>query len=51
MFGKVLSGYDVVEKIENVPKDVMDKPVVECKISKSGVLQDKQPFYIDKPVA
>ena len=51
VFGKVLSGYDVVEKIENVPKNSMDKPTVECMISKSGVLEDKQPFLIEKPVA
>lgn len=50
VFGKVLNGYEVVEKIEHVPKDVMDKPTIPCVIAKSGVLE-KQPIFIDIPAA
>ena len=35
IFGKVISGYDVVQKIENTPVDAMDKPVSEQKILKA----------------
>lgn len=38
MFGEVLEGYDVVEKIENVPKGAGDKPQKTVKIVKSGEL-------------
>ena len=39
MFGEVLEGYDVVEKIENVPKGAGDKPLKPVKIAKSGELE------------
>ena len=39
VFGEVLEGYDVVEKIENVPKGMGDKPSKTVKISKSGELE------------
>jgi len=39
VFGEVLEGYDVVEKIENVPKGGQDKPVKQVKIVKSGELE------------
>ncbi|KAL8943628.1 MAG: hypothetical protein Q9216_000916 [Gyalolechia sp. 2 TL-2023] len=39
VFGEVLEGYDVVEKIENVSKGVGDKPLKEVKIAKSGELE------------
>ena len=32
IFGEVISGYDVVEKIENAPTDSSDRPVKEQKI-------------------
>jgi len=35
IFGEVVSGYDVVEKIENVPTGNFDKPKVEQKIIKA----------------
>jgi peptidylprolyl isomerase len=35
IFGEVVSGYDVVEKIENTPTDKSDKPKVEQKIIKA----------------
>ena len=38
VFGEVLEGYDVVEKVENVPKDSEDKPKVDVKIANSGEL-------------
>lgn len=37
IFGKVISGYDVVEKIENSPTDQMDKPVKTQNIIKAYV--------------
>jgi len=36
VFGEVLEGYEVVEKIENVKKGPGDKPVETVKIAKSG---------------
>ena len=39
VFGEVLEGYDVVEKIENVPKGAGDKPKETVKIAKSGELE------------
>ncbi|MBN1405847.1 MAG: peptidylprolyl isomerase [Candidatus Omnitrophica bacterium] len=37
IFGEVISGYDVVEKIENVAKDSSDKPKKEQKIIKAYI--------------
>ena len=39
VFGEVLEGFDVVDKIENVPKAPGDKPVKPIKIVKSGELE------------
>ncbi|KAL5342611.1 cyclophilin-like domain-containing protein [Aspergillus crustosus] len=39
VFGEVLEGYDIVEKIENVPKGPGDKPAKVVKIAKSGELE------------
>ncbi|KAL4873226.1 hypothetical protein BDV12DRAFT_160632 [Aspergillus spectabilis] len=39
VFGEVLEGYDIVEKIENVPKGANDKPAKTVKIVKSGELE------------
>ena len=40
MFGEVLEGYGVVEKIEDVPKDEGAKPFKPVKIVKSGELEE-----------
>lgn len=37
IFGEVISGYDVVERIENAPTGGMDKPLTEQKIIKAYV--------------
>lgn len=39
VFGEVLEGYDVVEKVENVPKGAGDKPSKPVKIAKAGELE------------
>lgn len=39
VFGEVLEGYDIVEKVENVPKGAGDKPSKVVKIAKSGELE------------
>ena len=39
VFGEVLEGYDVVDKIENVPKGASDKPAKTVKIVKSGEIE------------
>lgn len=39
VFGEVMEGYEIVEKIENVSKDGRDRPTVEVKIVKSGELE------------
>lgn len=38
VFGEVLEGYDIVEKIENTKTGPNDRPVEEVKIVKSGEL-------------
>ncbi len=39
VFGEVLEGFDIVDKIENVPKGSGDKPAKAVKIVKSGELE------------
>lgn len=39
VFGEVLEGYDVVDKIQNVPKGSGDKPTKPVKIVKSGEME------------
>lgn len=39
VFGEVLEGYDIVDKIQNVPKGPGDKPKATVKIVKSGELE------------
>ncbi len=39
VFGEVLEGYDIVQKIEDVPKGQGDKPATTVKITKSGELE------------
>lgn len=38
MFGEVLEGFEIVQKIENVPKSPGDSPQKTVKIVKSGEL-------------
>jgi len=38
VFGEVLEGYEIVDKIQNVPKKAGDKPEAEVKVVKSGEL-------------
>lgn len=37
IFGEVINGYDVIEKIEKTPTGAMDKPVEEQKIIKATI--------------
>ncbi|KAG9542130.1 peptidyl-prolyl cis-trans isomerase B, partial [Aureobasidium melanogenum] len=39
VFGEVLEGYDIVDKIQNLPKGAGDKPQKPIKIAKSGELE------------
>jgi len=39
VFGEVMEGYDIVDKIQNVPKGSGDRPAKEVKIVKSGELE------------
>merc|ERR1711939_761245 len=39
VFGEVLEGYDIVDKIQNLPKGAGDKPKDPVKIAKSGELE------------
>ncbi|KAK6516261.1 Peptidyl-prolyl cis-trans isomerase B [Arthrobotrys conoides] len=38
VFGEVLEGYEIVDKIQDVPKNHGDKPLIAVKIAKSGSL-------------
>lgn len=40
VFGEVLEGYEIVEKIEDFPKDGGSKPLTPVKIAKSGELDE-----------
>lgn len=42
VFGEVLEGYDIVDKVQDVPKGRSDKPVEAVKIFKSGELKESQ---------
>jgi len=48
VFGKVLEGMDVVQKIENLPTNSFDHLVSSCLIVKSGVIEVAAPFEISK---
>jgi peptidylprolyl isomerase len=37
IFGEVVSGYEVVEKIENTAKDSSDRPIAEQKIIRAYI--------------
>jgi peptidyl-prolyl cis-trans isomerase B (cyclophilin B) len=39
VFGEVIEGYDIIDKIQNVPKNAGDKPSKTVKIAKSGELE------------
>lgn len=39
VFGEVLEGYEIVDKIQNVDKAPGDKPIKVVKIAKSGELE------------
>ncbi|RVX68919.1 Peptidyl-prolyl cis-trans isomerase B [Exophiala mesophila] len=49
VFGEVLEGYDIVDKIEKVATSSGDKPVKQVKIAKSGELEvpAEEPLYSD----
>ncbi|KAK6535973.1 Peptidyl-prolyl cis-trans isomerase B [Arthrobotrys megalospora] len=39
VFGEVLEGYEIVDKIQNVKKSASDKPLIPVKIAKSGSIE------------
>ncbi|KXS19433.1 hypothetical protein M427DRAFT_95099 [Gonapodya prolifera JEL478] len=43
VFGQVVSGYEVVEELENVSVDDKDKPIKEARIANCGELELKLP--------
>lgn len=47
VFGEVLEGYDIVDKIQDVPKGRGDKPAEAVKIVKSGELKESQGSHED----
>ncbi|KAL5288424.1 Ppib family protein [Megaselia abdita] len=48
VFGKVVSGMDVVRKIENSQTDNRDRPVKDVVIADCGVLPVETPFAVEK---
>ena len=48
VFGKVLSGMDVVRKIEKVSTDGRDRPTKDVVIANSGSLPVPEPFSVAK---
>ncbi|KAM7537751.1 hypothetical protein Aperf_G00000068451 [Anoplocephala perfoliata] len=47
VFGKILEGMDLVEKIGSVKTDSRDRPLDEVKIASSGVLEVEEHFNIE----
>lgn len=48
VFGKVVSGMDVVRKIEALKTDSRDKPAQDVVIADSGSIPVKEPYSVDK---
>lgn len=48
VFGKVLSGMDVVRKIESSATDARDRPVKDVVIANSGTIPVPEPFAVSK---
>ncbi len=48
VFGEVLEGYDIVDRIQNVPKGRGDKPEKAVTIVKSGELEMEKSETEDK---
>jgi len=48
VFGKVLSGMDVVRKIESLDTDSRDRPLKDVVIANSGSLEVQEPFSVTK---
>ncbi|KAI9766541.1 MAG: Peptidyl-prolyl cis-trans isomerase B [Geoglossum simile] len=51
VFGEVLEGYDIIKKVENVPKGAGDKPIEDVRIVKSGELPVPEEDSIDGTAA
>ncbi|CDS42447.1 peptidyl prolyl cis trans isomerase B [Echinococcus multilocularis] len=47
VFGKVIEGMDLVEKIGETETDAKDRPVVEVKIASAGMLPVDKPYNIE----
>lgn len=48
VFGKILSGMNIVRKIESTKTDNRDKPVKDVTIADSGVEEVTEPFSVSK---
>lgn len=48
VFGKILSGMDVVRKIESSATDARDRPVKDVVIANSGSIPVAEPFAVSK---
>lgn len=48
VFGKVVSGMDVVRKIEKLDTDGRDRPSKDVVIADSGSIEVKEPFSVEK---
>ncbi|KAH8371423.1 hypothetical protein KR093_007370 [Drosophila rubida] len=48
VFGKILSGMDVVRKIESSATDARDRPVKDVVIADSGTIAVPEPFSVSK---
>ncbi|XP_030560414.1 peptidyl-prolyl cis-trans isomerase 6 [Drosophila novamexicana] len=48
VFGKILSGMDVVRKIESSATDARDRPVKDVVIADSGTIPVAEPFAVSK---
>ena len=46
VFGIIVSGYDIIKKIENIKTDTSNNPIEECIISDCGLVEEKEDYSI-----
>ena len=47
VFGKVVEGLEVIDKLESVKTGASDRPTVDVKVVKSGVLELAEPYNLE----
>ena len=48
VFGIIISGYDIIKKLENIKVDINNNPIEESKISNCGLLEEKEDYSVNE---